>query len=264
MGRHGRDYGAGRSEGLVGRAIEGRQDVMVFTKVGSAPRGSGFRPEQIRAALRHLDREVIDLCQIHWPDEAEVPLEDRWGAMGELVDAGLVRWIGISNFNADQLECCERVRHVDALQPQLSMLWHDRMPLLPICERNGTGVVAFGPSASGLLTGAITRDTVSPMTTGGVEGTGVRAFEQLFARGRFVANLKVVAWLKLVARRLDIPLAQLALAWVLHQCAATGAMAGSRTPQHVRENAGAFSVKLSPKNLVDIEVVLQRRGGVVI
>ena len=257
-------YGNGHSEQLVARAIKDRPEVRTFTKVASAPRGSGYRPDDVRAAaersLRRLRREVIDVFQLHWLDERNVPLEETWGAMAQLVDAGLVRWIGVSNFTAEAIARCERIRHVDSLQPHLSMLWQERRPLLSFCERNGTGVIAYGPLAFGLVTGAITADTRFPADDWRGGGHGMRAYEQLFAPGRFEANLSVVSALGAVAERLGITLPQLALAWVLHQSGVTGAIAGSRSSEHVRENASAASVRLSTADLEEVERVLEGRG----
>lgn len=260
-------YGAGRSEELVGRAIAGRSDVMVFTKVASAPRGSGYEPSDVRRAaegsLRRLGRDVIDLYQLHWLDEEEVALEDTWAAMAALVDAGLVRWIGVSNFTEEAIARCERIRHVDSLQPHFSMLWQERLPLLASCAANGTGVIAYGPLAFGLLTGTITRETTFSEGDWRSGSRGLRAYDQLFAPGRSEANLAVVDALRLVAERLQLSPAQLALAWVLHQDGIAGAIAGSRSAAHVRENAAASGVRLTASDLVEIDSILQDRGEAV-
>ena len=193
-------YGAGRSEELMGRALRHRPDVLVFTKVASAPRGTGYRPENVRAAaersLRRLGRDVIDLYQLHWQDESEVALEETWGAMVDLVHVGLARWIGVSNFDAHALLRCERIRHVDSVQPQLSMLWQERMPLLEVCRTNGSGVIAYGPLAYGLLTGSITAETSFPPDDWRSGGHGLRAYDQLFRPGRLERNLSVVQALR--------------------------------------------------------------------
>jgi aryl-alcohol dehydrogenase-like predicted oxidoreductase len=173
-------YGAGRSEELVGRAI-GDRDAMVFTKVAPAPRGSGFEPPDLRraiqASLGRLRRDVIDVYQLHWPDP-EIPVEGTWEGMARLVDDGLARMIGVSNFTENLIERCERIRHVDSLQPQLSMLWQERRPLLPFCACNGTGVIAYGPLAYGLLTGAITAETTFSDDDWRSGKRGLRAYEQ--------------------------------------------------------------------------------------
>ncbi|HYZ12800.1 MAG TPA: aldo/keto reductase [Actinomycetota bacterium] len=257
-------YGSGRSEELVAKAIKTWPDIKIFTKVASAPRGSGYRPGDVRraaeASLRRLGRDVIDLYQLHWLDETDTRLEETWSAMAALVDAGLVRWIGVSNFTQAAMERCERIRHVDSLQPHLSMLWQERLPLLSFSSRNGTGVIAYGPLAFGLLTGTITRRTRFPQGDWRSGSRGLRAYDQLFAPHRLDRNLEVVERLKPIADRLGTSLAKLALAWVLHQPGVTGVIAGSRAPDHVRENASVGSVRLDPSVLAEIGSVLELRG----
>jgi aryl-alcohol dehydrogenase-like predicted oxidoreductase len=261
-------YGDGRSEDLIGRAVVARPEVMVFTKVASTPRGTGYSPREIRgaaeASLRRLRRDEIDLYQLHWPDESTVPLEDTWGAMADLVDDGLVRWIGVSNFTSELIARCEAIRHVDSLQPQLSMLWQERRPLLAFCRENRTGVITYGSLAYGLLTGAITRETTFTEDDWRSGTHGLRAYGQLFAPGRFEANLAVVDLLRPIARRVDATLAQLALGWVLHQDGVAGTIAGSRSAGHVRENAAAASVRLTPDDIGEIEAILGKRGEVTV
>lgn len=260
-------YGSGRSEELIGRALQNHPDVLVFTKVASAPRGTGYKAPDIRKAveqsLRRLSREVIDVYQLHWPDPS-VPLEETWTAMGELVDAGLVRWIGVSNFTEDLIARCEAIRHVDSMQPQLSMLWQERLPLLDVCKRNGTGVITYGPLAYGLLTGTIDGHTSFPDDDWRSGKHGLRAYGQLFAPERLAANLDVVGLLKPIAERVGVTLTQLALTWVLHQEGATGAIVGSRSSQHMRENVEASTVRLSPDRLHEIDRCLEARGEVLV
>lgn len=260
-------YGKGRSEELIGLAIRDRPDVMTFTKVASRPRGTGFEPKNVRraaeASLRRLGRDAIDLYQLHWLDENNVLLEDTWDAMVNLVEHGLVRWIGVSNFTADAVERCERIGHVDALQPHLSMLWQERLSLLPFCQANGTGVLAYGPLAFGLLTGMLTVETSFERDDWRSGSQGLRAYGQLFAPGRLEANLEVVGALRPIAKRMDVTLAQLALAWVLHQEGVTGAIVGSRSADHVRANATGARVPLSKDDAEEIASILQRRGEVV-
>ncbi len=256
-------YGGGRSEELVGEAIKGFDDVMVFTKVAPQPAGSGFDAKGVRAgaegSLKRLDRDVIDLFQCHWRDQ-NTPIEETWEAMASLVDDGLVRYIGVSNFDRDLIERCEKSRHVDSYQPQFSLLWRDgRSDLFEFCADNGTGIIAYGPLAYGLLTGAIDADTEfgDDDWRGGGYGGGMAAYyKRLFAPGVKEKNLEIVDRLRPIAKRMDITLAQLALAWVVHQRGATGAIAGSRSPEHVAENSRAGWVELDEETLGEIESII--------
>jgi aryl-alcohol dehydrogenase-like predicted oxidoreductase len=132
--------------------------------------------------------------------------------------------------------------------------------LLSFSKRNGTGVIAYGPLAFGLLTGTITRRTRFPPDDWRSGSHGLRAYEQLFIAERLDRNLEIVERLKPIASRLGTSLARLALAWVLHQPGVTGVIAGSREPDHVRENASVGSVRLEPSDLVEIGSVLEGRG----
>ena len=254
-------YGGGRSEEVVGKAVEGWDEVLVFTKV--APDGSGVDAASVRkgaeGSLRRLGRDVIDLYQVHWHD-GRVPLEETWEAMAGLVEDGLVRWVGVSNFHRAQIERCEAIRHVDSLQPHFSMLHQEgRHDLLPFCSDNGTGVICYGPLAYGLLTGAVTAETTFGPDDWRSGGLGVGYYQELFAPGVLERNLEIVGELKAVADRVGVTLAQLALAWVLHQKGVTGAIAGSRSRGHVVENAEAGTVQLGDGHLADIEAIVDRR-----
>lgn len=253
-------YGAGHSERLVGRAVEGMDDVLIFTKVAPSPAGTGFEPANIRkaslASLERLGRDRIDLLQLHRPDRS-IPIEDTWGAMGALVEEGLVRWIGVSNFDRSLIERCEAIYHVDSLQPPFSLLSQEgRHDLFPFCEENGTGVLAYGPLGYGLLTGAITKDTVFGDDDWRGGKHGMSQYPKLFAPGKLERNLEIVERLRPIADRVGCSLAQLALAWVTSQTGVTGAIAGSRNPGHVRENAGGGSVELSTKDLEEIDAIV--------
>ncbi len=251
-------YGSGRSEKLVGRAIAGRRDdVLIATKVGPRPEGSGFRPEEVRRActgsLGRLGIDHVDLYQLHWPDETGVPVEDTWGAMVDLVDEGLVRFVGVSNFDQALIERCEAGRHVDSLQQEFSMLvLHDR-ELIRWCGDRGTGVLAYGPLAYGLLTGSIGADTTFAPGDhrGGRDG--------LFSPGTREANLAVVDALRPIAERLEVSLAQLALAWTTHQPGVTTAIAGSRDGGHVRANAAAGDLDLDAATLAELDAIVSPR-----
>ena len=252
-------YGRGTSERIVGRAALGRRDdVLIATKVAPRPTGTGFRANEVRRAcegsLERLGIERIDLYQLHWSDDG-VPLEETWEAMAGLVDEGLVRWIGLSNYGREDIELCEAIRHVDSLQPQFSMLHLKHRELIEWCGENGIGVVAYGPLAYGLLTGAITADTTFGPGDWRRSG-GASYYDNLFAPGKLERSLAVADRLGPVADRLGVTVAQLALAWTIHQPGVTSAIAGSRNPEHVRQNAEAGDIELDQKTLDEIEGIL--------
>jgi aryl-alcohol dehydrogenase-like predicted oxidoreductase len=245
-------YGGGRSEEVVGRAIAGIEPrPFVATKVASSV--SGYTPKGIRSgaegSLRRLGVDVIDLYQIHWPEES-TPLEETWAAMAALVDDGLVRHIGVSNFDRGRIERCEAIRHVDSVQNQFSMLHRGSGPeLFPWCEQNGTAVLAYGPLAYGLLTGKIGMDTQFAEDDWRGGGTSMSYYEELFEPKARAKHLEKVERMKIIADQHGITMSQLALAWVIAQPGVTSAIAGSRNPDHVRANAEAGDVILDAPTL---------------
>lgn len=252
-------YGDGRSEELVARAIvDRRDDVLIATKVAPAPEGSGFSPTEVRRAcegsLRRLGTDRIDIYQLHWPDETGIPVEETWQAMGELVDEGLVRWLGVSNFDRALIERCESVRHVDSLQQEFSMLQREDAELLRWCKGNGTGVVTYGPLAYGLLTGRIDASTTFP-----ADDHRTRK-DYLFGSGSRERNLRVVEAMRPIAERLGCTLAQLALAWNFMQPGVTSAIAGSRDSRHVADNAEAGSIELDGATLAELDAAVALAG----
>jgi len=253
-------YGNGTSERIVGRAVQGRRDeVVLATKVGPEPGGTGFRPEQVRRAARQslerLGTDRIDVYQLHWPDSTGVPVEDTWGAMRDLVDDGLVRAIGVSNFDRGMIERCLAVRHVDSLQQNFSMLWLDDRELIRWCGEQGIGVLAYGPLAFGLLTGAITAETTfhEDDWRGSSEDADAA---RLFGPGNRERSLEVAAGVRRVADRLGTTPARLALAWCVAQPGITAAIAGSRNPAHVRDNAAAGDLELDAATMDELESLL--------
>lgn len=256
-------YGGGRSETLVAEVLAGHPGVRVFTKVAPKPAGTGFAPDEIREAaeksLQRLGRDTIDLYQLHWP-APRVEIESTWEAMAALVQEGLVSCIGVSNFGADLIERCEKVHHVDSIQPEFSLLHQDgRHDLFVRLEEAGTGIIAYGPLAFGLLTGSIDAETVFGDDDWRGGGHGIDSYDELFAPDVIGDHLRVVDALRPVAERAGVSLAQLALAWVFHQTGVTGAIAGSRSPRHVRENCDAGDVELGADLLAELDQVVGAR-----
>lgn len=240
-----------QNESLIGeglRRVEG--ELLVATKVapGSAGTGggSGFHPEQVRAAcqasLRRLGRECIDIYFLHWPDETGIPLEETWGAMAELVQAGLARAIGLSNYDLSDIERCHQQRPVDVIQDGLSLIDHlENRELIARCRDLGIGVVVYEPLASGVLSGR-PMDEVRAIWKGW-EDSGF--YKRLLTPGKAERSWAVVEAMRTIAARRDVSVAQLAIAWVLHQPGVTATLAGSRHGRHVRENATASTLELT-------------------
>ena len=251
-------YGLGHSEEIVGRALKGYttgHDVFVCTKCGrrTLPDGSPYgdlRPKSIRveceASLRRLGVERLDLYQIHWPDlDTGAPLEDSWSAMAKLVDEGKVRWIGVSNFGVDQLERCEAIRHVDSLQPPLSMVQRGALrDVIPWAAAHQTGVIVYSPMASGLLSGTFDRDRLDNLAP-----DDMRLGRPEFTEPQLSKNLALVERLRAIAHDLACPVAELAIAWTLAQEGVTSAIVGARRPSQLDQWIGAGRVELSEKQL---------------
>jgi aryl-alcohol dehydrogenase-like predicted oxidoreductase len=246
-------YGQGESERLVGEALRGRDDVLVFTKVAPDDEGSGIRPAEIRraidASLRRLGRDHVDLYQVHWPDD-RIPVEESWGTMAELVSEGKTRFIGVSNFDRPLIERCMPIHPVTSVQNELSLLaQHDRSALLPWLADMGIGYLAYSPLAAGRLTGALSADARFSADDwrsgrGAYADWREEGAEWGFDPGPLARDLGRVEGMRPHAERLGISVAELALRWALDQRGVTGVIAGSRNPVHTRANASAGRERL--------------------
>jgi aryl-alcohol dehydrogenase-like predicted oxidoreductase len=254
-------YGRGRSEELVGQVLKRHPgEVLVFTKFGPRAPGRASRQEQLRRAaegsIRRLGTDVVDLYQVHWPDAETVPLDETWAAMADLQDAGLVRHIGVSNFDREMVERCLAIRHVDSVQNQFSLLHQDDADdLLPFLEDRGVGYLAYGPLAFGLLTGAITRDTQFSEQDWRSGSWDVDYYEELFAGERLGGNIDRVDDLRAIAERLGTQVAPVALRAAVEFPGVTAAIAGTTNPDHVRSNAAAGDLGLDEETLRSIRSI---------
>jgi myo-inositol catabolism protein IolS len=247
------NYVATANESLIGEALRRLgHDFGVCSKVcphaaltGGA---SGFRPEQVHAAcrdsLRRLRRDYLDIYLLHLPDESGVPLADTWGAMSELAEQGLVRAIGMSNYDLADVERCNAQRRVDNVQTGLSLIdYLDDRSMIERLGDLGIGVTIYEPLASGFLAG-LSLDAIREKWGGGVWEES--AFWQQLVEPPYGERSQAVAdGLRPIAARLGISVAQVAIAWVLGQPGVTAAIAGSRSPAHTVDNAGAADVDLS-------------------
>ncbi|MFE4213334.1 aldo/keto reductase [Streptomyces sp. NPDC056844] len=262
-------YGPFTNELLVGRALKGRRsEAFLSTKcgllVGDQHIVANGRPGYVRracdASLRRLQTDVIDLYQLHRADP-EVPVEETWGAMADLVTAGKVRALGLCALGARagrapgarmydatirQLERMQQVFPVSAVQAELSV-WSPQAleDLLPWCAARGVGVLAAMPLGSGYLTG-----TLKPGQ--GFEPDDPRARHPRFTAEMMAANQPVVAGLRRVGERHGATPAQVALAWVLRQGRHVVPVPGAKREQWAVENAGAAGLALTDRDLAEI------------
>ncbi|HEX5387449.1 MAG TPA: aldo/keto reductase [Gemmatimonadales bacterium] len=265
-------YGLGHSEEVVRRALEGipaTERPFVFTKCGmvwnprdrSAQPEQSLRPESIRreceASLRRLGVDRIDLYQFHWPDAVGTPIEDSWAEMARLIDEGKVRAGGVSNFGVALLERCEAIRHVDSLQPPFSLLRRNvAVEELPWCKSHGTGVIAYSPMQSGILTDSFSAERVARLDAG-----DWRRRSPEFQEPRLARNLALRDALRPIAARHGATVAATAVAWTLAWPAVTGAIVGARTPAQVDGWIGAASLTLTAEDLREVADALERTGA---
>jgi aryl-alcohol dehydrogenase-like predicted oxidoreductase len=251
-------YGFGHSEQIVGRALEGLSErPHVFTKasqlagpdhtvVHSLKRDSILR--EAEASLRRLGVDAIDLYQIHWPIPA-ADIEEGWAAFAELRDQGLVRHIGVSNFDVEQLRRIQQIARVETLQPQYSLIERDvEREILPFAAREGIGVIAYSPMGSGMLTGAMTRERVARLPE-----DDWRKHDARFNEPQLSRNLDLVARLKAVADRYNTTPGAVAVAWTLRNPAIDGAIVGFRRPDQVDPILPAAALELSDEDRTEIE-----------
>jgi aryl-alcohol dehydrogenase-like predicted oxidoreductase len=251
-----------RNETVIGAGL-GRMggEFLVASKVapgeGVTGGGSGFRRDQIlracQASLKRLRRQHIDVYFLHWPDDTGVPLEETWGAMAELADAGLVRAIGMSNYSVEDVERCHAQRPVDVVQVGLNLIdYLDERAAIARYGELGIPVTIFEPLASGILGGRTLEEVLATWTGPWVEAP---FFKRLLSPGRAERSFSVADGLRPIADRLGATVAQVAISWILHQPGVTAAIAGSRNGGHMRENAEAVHVDLTG-SLDEIEALI--------
>ncbi|MET0405367.1 MAG: aldo/keto reductase [Cystobacter sp.] len=259
-------YGLGHSEEVVARALEGRTNrPYVFTKCGlvwneQRQESKNIDPDSIRreceASLRRLKVDTIDLYQIHWPPEAGSPkgIEAGWKAMAELQRQGKVRWIGVSNFDAKQLELAHSIAPITSLQPPYSAIHRDiEKDILPFCERHGIGVIAYSPMASGLLTGAMTRERAAKLPP-----DDWRSRSADFREPQLSRNLALVERMRALGAKHGRSPAEVAIAWTLRAPVVTAAIVGARSAEQVDGFIGAMDFRLSKDEVRELEDFLQK------
>lgn len=256
-------YGMGHSEKVVAQALKGMgsgQRPLVFTKCsivwdGEKNVGHSLKEDSIRKevedSLRRLDVDVLDLCQVHrpsWPSGAPDPdLEEGWTALADLQAQGKIRYIGVSNFDATQMQRAQNIAPITSLQPPYSMLMRQiEDEILPFCAENTIGVLPYSTMQNGLLTGRWTKERVEalPPTDWRVQMKSPAFQEPLFSR-----VLELVETLREIGDRHGRSPAEVAVAWTLHHPAVTGAIVGARSADQVDGFVGAMDFRLSGEEI---------------
>lgn len=253
-------YGLGHSEEVVARALaewSGEQPY-VFTKCGmiwdeNEKVGYSLRKDSIRreceASLRRLKRDMLDLYQIHWTaDELEETMEG-WETLAALQREGKVRWIGVSNASVEEMEKLQEIAPITSLQPPYSLIKRDvEKSQLPWCASHGIGTIVYSPMASGLLTGAMTRERLATM-----DKNDWRLKNAEFQEPKLTHNLELVDRLREVGDRYGLAPGEVAIAWTLHNPHVTAAIVGARNAGQVEGIIGGMELHLMSEDVAEIE-----------
>jgi aryl-alcohol dehydrogenase-like predicted oxidoreductase len=253
-------YGLGHAEEVVGKALHGRPKPYIFTKcervwgedrqIQKSLKADSIRRE-CESSLRRLQVNVIDLYQIHWP-EPEADIEEGWSTLAKLQEEGKVRWIGVSNFNVQQMERAHRIAPITSLQPPYSILSPEiEDSILSYCQQHGIGVIVYSPMKSGLLTGAMTRERIARMPADDFRRRTANFQEPLLTR-----NLELVELLREIGNRHGRTPGEVAIAWTLRHPAVTGAIVGMRSARQVEGIIGAADFRLNPDEIDRIDTFM--------
>lgn len=265
-------YGLGHAERILRlllRELPADRRPLIFTKCGlgwdeadryAMPRKRGdpqLLRQEVEDSMNRLGVDHIDLYQMHWPPVDETPIDEYWGVLVELKQAGKVRAIGLSNHDVDQLEAAEAVGHVDTLQPPFSAIRREfAANELPWCVAHGTGVIVYSPMQAGLLTGSF-----SPERVASLSAEDWRSRDPEFQDEHLERNLQLVDGLKAVAQRHGKTIAAVAVAWTLAWPGVTGAIVGARKPQQIDGWLDAATLELSRQDLDEIAAAIRASGA---
>lgn len=251
-------YGLGHSEEVVGRTLKSiKQKPYIFTKcerrwdenrnIYPSLKAASIRKE-CEDSLRRLQVDVIDLYQLHWP-EPDQDIEEGWTEMARLKEEGKVRWIGVSNFNVEQMKRALKIAPITSLQPPYSLLVRKtEAEILPFAKQQGIGVIVYSPMRAGLLTGKMTKERALNLPQ-----NDWRSRDKDFQEPNLSRNLELVDTLRKVGQRHGKAPGEVALAWTLANPAVTAAIVGLRRPDQVNGTLGALDFRLSADELAEIE-----------
>ncbi|MFH1305237.1 MAG: aldo/keto reductase [Candidatus Omnitrophota bacterium] len=248
-------YGDGHAERIIGRALHGISDkVIIATKCGLEGKGASikhnlsaaFIKEEVENSLKRLGVDVIDLYQCHWPDP-NTPLEETFSTLKGLIEEGKIRHIGVSNFDRTLLERASSLAPIISDQMQYSLL--DRgieRDLIPFCEANGISVLSYGPLAGGILTGKYKKPPNFP------KGDARSFFYKYYREPAWTKAMELVDILGEIAEKRHVPIADIAISWVLSCPEVASCIVGCRTPQQLDENIRAAGIRLKEEELAKI------------
>jgi aryl-alcohol dehydrogenase-like predicted oxidoreductase len=253
-------YGLGHSEEVVAKALSqwaGRRPY-IFTKcgmvwdekrqVGYSLKAASIRQE-CENSLRRLGVDAIDLYQIHWSADDLAETKEGWAELAKLQNEGKVRWIGVCNFNLEELRSAQAIAPITSLQPPYSLIRRDiESEILPWCQQNGISVIVYSPMASGLLTGAMTRERA-----GALPSEDWRSRNPEFKEPKLSQNLSLVDRLRAVGKRHSRSPGEVAIAWTLRHPAVTGAIVGARNAKQVDGVVGGAELQLTAAEVREIE-----------
>jgi aryl-alcohol dehydrogenase-like predicted oxidoreductase len=254
-------YGTGHSEEIVAKALKqwkGNRPY-IFTKcVLRWDENRKVYPDHSAASihqecedsLRRLQTDAIDLYQMHWPPRDNGPgLEEAWQAMNDLRKEGKVRWVGVSNFDVEQMKRAAKLAPITSDQPPYSIIRRAiEAEILPHCEKNGIGVISYAPMASGLLTGAMTSERAAALPS-----DDFRSRNPEFREPRLSKNIELVERLRKVGARHGRGPGEVAIAWVLRHPTITGAIVGARNAKQAEGIMRAGELKLTQEEIAEIE-----------
>lgn len=242
-------YGRGHSEEVVGRGLAGRREQAILSTKASGPGHSrDALRRKLEASLQRLQTDYVDIYYIHWPSREE-PLGPAMEALEEMRAEGLIRAIGVSNFDVNMLAMASRHGTVDVLQPPYNLIWRFiEEDILPYCREHQIGIMTYSSLAQGLLTGTIRLNTV-------YRSGDMRPRSVLWKSENLGKCLYTVERLRPIAKEHGITLAQLALRWLVEQPGVTTALVGARTVDEITENVGALDWELTPEVKAEIQEI---------
>lgn len=255
-------YGLGHSEEVVAKALKtASRKPYIFTKCSLRWREdrsiyNSLNPsslaEELEASLRRLGVETIDLYQIHWPNPEE-EIEEGWEALERFRKQGKIRWIGVSNFNVEQMKRVQKIAQITSLQPPYSMLRRAiETEILPFAKANGIGVINYSPMLSGMLTGKMSAERIAAMPA-----DDWRRRNPEFNEPRLSRNLRLVELLRQIGGAHNVTPGVVAIAWTLHHPAITAAIVGGRNAGQVEQTAAALEFRLDEDEYSRINAFLE-------